>query len=125
DMMPDLSVFGRVIEPLQPAQVADMDHSADARSELDEYPIGRDILYKPVVTAAHRELDLDGVPRIFAKLLDRQAHLPRILVERHDLGIVLVAQFEEFLALIGVLAHVISLTCTSPSTPGMISKNAP
>ena len=26
---------------------------------------------------------------------------------------------------IGLLAHVISLTCTSPSTPGMISRNAP
>src|SRR6185312_4251198 len=95
NVMSDLRVLGRVIEPLQPAEIADMDHAADPRRQLHKNSIRRDVLHQPIVPASHREFVLYSIPGVFAQLLDRKAHLTRVLIQRDDLGIVLVAQLEE------------------------------
>src|SRR5579863_3697989 len=97
DMMPDLRILGGVIETLQPAQVADMDHPADTGGQFHEHAIRSDILDQTVVTAADRKLILDRIPWVFTELLDRKAHLPCILVQRNHFGVVLITQLEEFL----------------------------
>src|ERR1700730_4390904 len=43
-----------------------------------------------------RKLLIDFTPGIRRKLLDRQAHLPVLFIQRYDLCFVYITQFEEF-----------------------------
>src|SRR5690349_1458577 len=56
DVCTDLSVFTWVIETLQPAQVADMNHTTNTRSQFYEYTIISDILYQAGMTATFCKL---------------------------------------------------------------------
>src|SRR5436189_2820210 len=60
-----------VIETFEPAQVADMDHTTDARSQFNKHTIVGNVLHKTAMLASFRETGFDITPRISRKLLDR------------------------------------------------------
>src|SRR5689334_15821587 len=96
DVLTNFSVLRRMVEALQPAQVADVDHTTDTRSQFYEHTIRSDVFHQTCMTAAFWEFGFDSAPWIFAHLLDRQAHFAIVLIERNDLRFVLITQFEEF-----------------------------
>src|SRR6185312_13262732 len=101
DMLTYSCIFRRMIKTFQPAQVADMDHITDARSQFHKHSIWRDVFHQAIMLAALREFGFDSAPRIFTELFDGEAHLARILVECHDAGLVFITQFEKFLGIDG------------------------
>src|SRR5690242_14512031 len=52
DASTNFRVFRRVIETLQPAQVTDMDHTTDSRSEFNEHTIWSDVFHQTAMTAS-------------------------------------------------------------------------
>src|SRR5690349_15474597 len=59
-----------MIETLQPAQVADMDHTTNSRSKFNEHTIVRDIFHETCMTTS--------------------------FIQRNDLRFVLISEFKEF-----------------------------
>src|SRR5690349_21421523 len=96
DVLTNFGVLRRMIETFQPAQIADVDHTTNTRSQLNKHTVRSDVFHQAGMTACLREFGFDSAPWIFAHLLDRQAHFAIIFIERYDLGFVLITQFEEF-----------------------------
>src|SRR5262249_27843869 len=96
-LITNFSEFAWVVVTFDPAQVADVDHTADTCFQLYEYAIRSDVFHRTCVAAVDWEFIFDSIPRIFSKLLDRQAHLTFVLIEGYYYCFMLFAHFEEFL----------------------------
>src|SRR5882762_154917 len=101
DLFAHLRVFAWVVETFQPAQVADVDHAADAGSQFHKHTVRSNILHQAGMAAAFRELSVDGIPGIFAQLFDGKAHLAGVFIQCNDFRFVDITQLEEFLCIDG------------------------
>ena len=85
-----------MIEALQPTEIANVDHTTDTGRQFNKHAIRRNVLHQTFVLASFGELNLNGAPWIFTKLLNRQTHLAIVFVESDDLGFIFVSEFEKF-----------------------------
>src|SRR5687768_15703724 len=72
-----------------------MDHTTDTRSQFHKHTVVGNVLYQTSMTASFREFCFDIIPGIRRKLLDRQAHLPAVLIKGYNLCFMLITKFEK------------------------------
>ncbi len=95
DMFTNFSVLRRMVEAFQPAQVGDMDHTADAGSQFNEHTVRSDILHETVMTASFGEFGFDGSPGSSLICLMDKLILRLSLSRVTDFRFILIAEFEE------------------------------
>src|SRR5258705_3210742 len=64
NMRTNLRILAWMIKALQPAQVTDMDHTADTRRQFNKYTIIGNILYQACMTAAFSKFHFNIIPWI-------------------------------------------------------------
>ena len=82
---------------LVPAEVADVDESLDSVLRLSEDTEVGDVADNRLVGGTDRILVADALPRVRSELLQTEGHLPVLTVDRKNLGLDLVTDFEELL----------------------------
>ena len=104
DGLANLGEFGRVLDLLRPAEVADVDQAIDAFFEFDEDTEVGEVTHGGGVLRTNRIAVGDVGPRVGHQLLHAEAHLALLAVEGQDLGFHLVAHLQEVLGAAEVLA---------------------
>src|SRR5678815_4656421 len=86
-----------MIKTFQPAEVADMNHTTNAGSQLNKNTIRSNVLHETCMFAAFGKLRFNRTPWIFAKLFNRQAHLAIVFIQRYNLSLIFITQLENCL----------------------------
>lgn len=104
DVVADLRELAGVFDLLGPAEVGDVDQAVNALLDLDEHAEVSEVAHLGGVAAADGVFLLDVLPGILLELLEAEAHLALLAVERQNHGLDLVAGLEEVLRAAEVLA---------------------
>src|ERR1700752_402144 len=86
-----------MIEALQPAQITNMDHTTNSRRQFNKHSVRSDVFHQAFVATSLWEFLINLAPWIRRKLLNRQAHLPALFIERYNLCFMNISKLEEFL----------------------------
>ena len=96
DFVTHFRVLVRVIETLQPAQVADMDHTTDTGRQFHENAVRGDVFTTPLWRLPSGNLTSMVLHGSSVICLMGEAHLAVIFIQGYHFGFMLIAQFEEF-----------------------------
>ncbi|MCY1367673.1 hypothetical protein D9M69_546170 [compost metagenome] len=71
DFFTNFSEFTWVVETFSPAQITDVDHTANTCFQFYEYTVRSNVFNDTFMSAFNRETIIDVFPRIFSQLFDR------------------------------------------------------
>src|SRR5262249_20665935 len=95
DLVADGHQFARVVNPLRPAHLANVDQAFNARLELDEGAIAHDVDDFARVPAADGVLGLDVRPRAGRLLFQAECDLLPVLVHGDDVDFQLLVDLDD------------------------------
>ena len=94
DLVADVDQLARVVDPLGPGHLGDVDQALDALFELDEGAVAHDVDDLARDPGADRVLLLDVLPRAGRLLLQAERDLFAVLVDVQDHDLDLVVDLE-------------------------------